>query len=516
MNGAEHLIETAVAAGLDVCLMNPGTTELHLVAAMDRVPGMRTVLGVFEGVCTGAADGYGRMAEKPALTLLHLGPGLANGIACLHNAQRARTPIVNLVGDHATRHVDHDPPLAADIDALAGAVSSWVKRPSSADRLAQDLVDAVAAASRPPGRIATLIIPADCSWGATTDSALVTPPAEAPGFSSAAVQAAARVLQSETRSVLLLGGHGLREKGLRAAARIASISSCLLYGEGFTARFERGAGWPLVSKLPYFPEEVLECFQGVDHLVLAGAREPVAFFGYPNQPSRLVPAHCRIDCLAAPDDDVAGALESLADELGGTEGAGAVAPLKRTERPVGRLTPESIAAAVTAVQPGRAIVMDEAATSRGPYVSMASTCPPHTYMMSVGGAIGHGLPCATGAALACPDRPVLALTADGCGLYTVQALWTQAREGLNVTTLIFSNRMYRILRLELARAGIDPPGKQASAMTSLTDPPLDWVKVAQGFGVPAARADRAEDLVRELDRAFQEPGPHLIEAVMAR
>lgn len=515
MNGAESLIHTAAAAGVEICFANPGTTEIHVVAAMDKVPGIRGILGVSEGVCTGAADGYGRMADKPALTLLHLGPGFANGIANLHNARRARSPVVNLIGDHATWHLESDPPLASDIISLATPVSSWVRKATQSEALSQDVAEAIAAASSPPGSVSTLIIPNDCSWDQAVMPARPIEPAPAPAVARGTIQALAGLLHSGAPAALLLGGHGLRERGLRAAARIAAVTSCCLFSETFTARFERGAGLPYVAKLPYFPEQVLEALGAVKHLLLAGAVSPVAFFGYPGQHSHLVPKGCEVHKLASPTDDVIGALEALADELGAPQGAGSTAPLERPKRPHGSISPSTMGAAVAFVQPEGAIIMDEAATSRIPYVLMAPTCPPHTYLTLTGGAIGHGLPCAIGAAIARPERPVIALEADGCALYTAQALWTQAREGLNVTTIISANRMYRIIRLELARAGLDPPGSQANALTDLSNPVIDWVAVSRGLGVPAVRVERSEDLVTELERTLAEPGPHLIEAVMA-
>jgi acetolactate synthase-1/2/3 large subunit len=514
MNGAESLIRTAVASGVDVCFTNPGTTEMQLVAALDAVPGVRAVLGLFEGVCTGAADGYGRMTDRPALTLLHLGPGLGNGIANLHNARRAATPILNLIGDHATWHLANDPPLASDIESLARPVSTWVRTSKDARELSRDTAEAISAALRPPGGVATLVVPADCAWGEASGEIARVEAARPAPVDLDAVARAARALQSGEPSALLLGGRALRQPELRAAGRIAERCGCRLFADTFVARLERGAGLPAVQRLPYFPEQLSEFLTGTAHLLLVGALEPVAFFAYPGRSGRPVPASCSTQSLAGPAGDLLGTLEALADAVGGAQPASG-APLERPDRPSGELSVGSLGQALAALQPDGAIVVDEAATSGFAYGPLSAGCPPHSYLGLTGGAIGQGLPCATGAAIACPERPVIAFQADGSGMYTLQALWTQARESLDVTTIICSNREYRILRVELARADIQQPGPQASKLTSLANPPLDWVALARGLGVPGVRADSADELVAELERALAEPGPHLIEAALA-
>ena len=513
MNGAESLIRTAAAAGVEVCFANPGTTEMQLVAALDAVPEVRAVLGLFEGVCTGAADGYGRMSERPALTLLHLGPGLANGLANLHNARRAYTPVVNMVGDHATWHVANDPPLASDIPSLAAPVSSWVRTTKKSVDLARDGAEAIAASLTPPGGGATLIVPNDCAWDEAGGPASPVAPRGARPVAEEAVAASAAALESGEPAVLLLGGSALREVGLRRAAAIAERSGCRLAAETFIARLERGGGLPVVDRLPYFPEQIAEFLADTAHLILVGAREPVSFFGYPDGVAHPAPESCRVQRLAEPAEDILGALGTLADRLNAPARAQPRPAGERAERPTGPLHPGTIGAALASVQPDGAIVMDEAATTGFPYGALSQHCPPHTVLGLTGGAIGQGLPCATGAAVACPDRPVIAFQADGSGMYTLQALWTQAREGLDVTTVICANREYRILRVELGRADIRTPGPQAQSLTSLRDPEIDWASLARGLGVPGVRVETAEALTAELELAFAEPGPHLIEAL---
>ena len=515
MNGAESLIRTALAAGVEVCFANPGTTEMPLVAALDAVEGMRAVLGLFEGVCTGAADGYARIAEKPALTLTHLGPGFANGIANLHNARRARSPIVNIIGDQATWHLAADAPLTSDIVSLARPVSAWVREVKSAEAIGHDTAEAIAAAALCPGRISTLIVPSDCQWNPGNDAAAPIPAPAAPRAPSAAVSASAEILRKHgSRAVLFLGGQAMRAGGLAAAGRIATKTGCRLVCETFPSRLERGGAMPSVEKLPYFPEQALDLLSKYDATVLAGALSPVAFFGYPNMPSSLIPEGRIAVTLATPEQDSIAALEALADEVGASSGAGTGVTAKRPPRPAGKLDSATVGSALAAMMPENCIVMDEAATTGLPFFAASAAAPPHTYLALTGGAIGQGLPCATGAAVAAPGRKVIAFQADGSGMYTVQALWTQAREHLDVTTLICNNRRYRILQVELARAGVTEPGRKARSLTSLADPEIEWAKVAAGLGIPAVRVETAEALCAQLERALAEPGPNLIEMLI--
>lgn len=513
MNGAEALLESAVRAGVDLCLANPGTTEMPLVAALDSQRGMRSVLGLFEGVCTGAADGFARMAGRPALTLLHLGPGLANGIANLHNARRARSPVLNLVGDQASWHRSWDAPLSSDIEGLARPVSGWVRATRCADELAGDFARALAAAEGPPGQVATLVVPADCQWEEAPSGPAARPKARAPERVADERVSNAAVRLRGARAALLLGGDALRAPGLRAAARVAAATGATLFCETFPARVERGAGLPSLTRLAYFPEQASEALAPFERVLLVGCHEPVAFFGYPKGSSRLAPAGSLL-ALSRPGEDAAQALEALADSLGAPPRAPAAATPERPGNPTGRLDPGTLGAVVAARQPEGAVIIDEGATSSGPWWALAEAAPPHSTLTLTGGAIGQGPPCATGAALACPDRPVIALQADGSGLYTLQALWTQAREGLHVVTVLCANRRYRILQIELARAGIAEPGPTAGSLTDLSHPDIDWVSLARGFGVAGTRVETAEELDRALGRALSEPGPHLIEALL--
>ncbi|MEY2406626.1 MAG: acetolactate synthase large subunit [Acidimicrobiaceae bacterium] len=512
--GAERLITAAVTSGVEVCFANPGTTELPLVAALDSVPGVRAVLGLFEGVCTGAADGYGRVAGRPALTLLHLGPGFANGIANLHNARRARTPVVNLIGDHATWHLAADAPLTSDITSLASPVSGWVRTAATADGLADDLVDAVAAARTPPGQVATLIVPVDCQWDSARDEPIAPrPAAKAAAVGAEAIANAAKAVVAGPSTVLYVGGAALRARGLRAVARVQAATGCRVFAETFAATAERGRHLPWVRSLPYFPERAVEALEGADVFVTAGAPPPVSFFAVRGVPSVLIPDGCTHLTLAEPGDDVEGALEALADALGATTDVDLDERADLEVPSGGRVTADSAGQAVAALLPEGAIVIDEAATSGLGFTLLAPAAAPHTTLALTGGAIGSGLPLAVGAAVAAPDRRVVALQADGSGMYTLQSLWTMARESLDVTVVVFSNRRYAILGVELHRAGIDP-GAIASALTDLSHPDLDWVSLATGMGVPASRATTNDEMVEQLRRSLQTPGPSLIEAAI--
>ena len=514
MNGAESLIRTLIDAGVDVCFANPGTTEMPMVRAIDETAGMRAVLCLFEGVCTGAADGYARMAEKPGLTLLHLGPGFANGIAYLHDARRARSPIINLIGEHATWHLAADAPLNSDIESLAKPVSAWVRRNSSAEELAGDVAEAIEVASTKPGRIATLIVPHDCQMDAANGPVAVREIAPPPKVGEGAINQAVEALRRDEPKVLFLGGYALGERGLKAAARIAAATGCKLMCETFPARWERGAGTTVVERLPYFPEAAIAAISPYRSVVLAGAKPPVAFFGYPGAPSYIISPEQRTSILAGPEEDVAGALEALAEALDAPVNIDQNSIVQIPPRPSGKITPETLSAAVAALLPENAVVMDESNTSMAPFLAMSQSAARHTLLTQPGGAIGLGPPCATGAAIACPDRVVINLQSDGSAMYTLQALWTQARERLDVKTIVCNNRSYRILGIELMRAGAKEVGKQAQSLIGLTQPAIDWVSLAKGMGVHGARVETAEDLTQELERALAEAGPQLIEAIL--
>ncbi len=514
MNGAESLLRTLVASGVEVCFANPGTSEMHFVAALDRVEGMRAVLGLFEGAVTGMADGYGRMAEKPAATLLHLGPGLANGLANLHNARRAATPIVNIVGDHATYHAQYDAPLASDVLGFARPVSGWVQSSMSARAVATDGARAVQAALQYPGQIATLILPADTAW-LEADRAAPALPKPMPAIASPeAIEQAADALRSGRKTMILMRGAALKERGLTAAGRIAAASGARIACDTFAPRCQRGAGRVEVERIPYFAEQIVEFMKGTEQLILVGASPPVSFFAYPNKPSWCTPGDCRILYLAHPNEDGTVALDALADAVKAPKQPSHVGASKKPDIPNGPLNPLTAGQVIAHYLPSGAIISDEGATAGGGVHRFAATIEPHDHLSLTGGAIGQGIPVATGAAVACPDRKVVCLQGDGSAMYTLQALWTQARESLDVTTLIFANRSYAILNIELARVGAGDPGPKAISMLDLHNPVLDWVKLASAMGVEASRATSVEEFVAQFESAMVNRGPRLIEVVV--
>ena len=516
MNGAEALIDTLVRSDIELCLANPGTSEMQLVSAIDKVPGMRPVLALFEGVVTGAADGYARMAGKPACTLLHLGPGLANGIANLHNAQKAFSPVINVVGDHATYHRQYDTPLNADLEGMARPVSHWLESARTPAALAELGAQAVVAAGRVPGRIATLVAPADSAW---TDLPADFKPVAArslaplPRVPASTVEEVARAIRAAKNPLLLLGGEALIGESLFNAGRLAARCGLRLHAETFNRRVERGAGrLPLVF-VPYRGELALELLDGVDLMVLVGARSPCAFFAYPHKPSELIPPGCRVLPLARPTDDVATALAELTAALD----AGGSEPLRQAlalpDFEPGPLDTRRIAQVVARRMPEHAIVIDEAITGSLPAQQATIGSPPHDWIQLCGGSIGNGLPLAVGAALGAPGRKVICLEGDGSAMYTAQALWTMARERLDVISIIYANRNYAILNFELERVGAGTPGARARSMLNIGNPALDWVSLARGMGVDGVRVDTAEALDAALARMVAEPGPHLVEAV---
>ena len=511
MNGAESLIRTLAAGGVDTCFSNPGTSEIHIVGALDRIPEMRCVLGLFEGVVTGAADGYARMAEKPAWTLLHLGPGFGNGLANLHNARRAQVPIINVIGQHATYHLRYDTPLTSDIEGIAKPFSEWLRTCSSTSEVGRDAVEAITAARTAPGKIATLIVPADVAWSEGGTVATLPEFPAPPLPTNAAVERVAAMLRSGLKTAILMTGNALYGKGLAAAGRIASATGAKLFAPYPVARLERGAGLPPVERVAYVLEQGVEQFKEFRQLILVGARAPIAYFAYPGKDSVFTSGECEIHTLANPGEDYIGALEAVEAALSLPRRQYAGEKIDQPTLPVGTISLPGLSAVVGAFLPKHAIVVDESMTSGRGLMAATKGAPPHDWLGNTGGSIGIALPLAVGAAVACPRRKVLCLSADGSGMYTLQALWTMAREGLNVTVVIFANRDYAVLKREFSYLGAGEPGRRALDMFEIGRPDLDWVHLAKGMGVPGTRVTSLEGFGKTLQEGMESEGPSLIE-----
>ena len=512
MNGAETLVETMLASGVTVCFANPGTSEMHFVAALDTHPDMRCILCLFEGGVTGAADGYARMSGNVAGTLLHLGPGFANGWANLHNARKGHSGIVNVVGDHAGYHLKHDAPLQSDLDGVAGSVSHWMRRAGEADEVAPLGAEAIRAARG--GEIATLILPADSAWGESTAAPVTAAPPRVKHLpDTARIEAAAEALK-EPGAALLPGGPALYGAGAELAGRISTRTGARLIAPFFSPRIELGGGAVAFEPMFYQGAQNAEFLKDIKSLTCLGEAPPVNFFAYPGQPSTPDPAGCVIDKLCHPDWDIQGTLEALA-EAAGVDGSEDIARIETTipDPGTGGLTPDGVGRALANATPDSAIMVNEAVTAGfgiWPHVNAAAR---HDRINTTGGAIGQCLPAALGAAVACPDRPVFAVSGDGSAMYQVQSLWTAARERLNITFIIIANRGYQILHHELEAQGAPKPGRNARAMFDIEDPLIDWQAMAAGHGVAAARATTCEEMTAALAQAASTPGPFLIEAV---
>ena len=512
MNGAESLIRTLVAGGVDTCFTNPGTSEMHVVAALDGATEMRCVLGLFEGVVTGAADGYARMTGKPACSLLHLGPGLANGTANLHNASKAHTPIISLVGQHPAHHLKYDAPLTSDIEAIARPYSHWLRTSRAASEIGRDAADAIVAAGNEPGQIATLIVPADVAWsdGGSVAARPAVPKAPLPPHEN--VERAAALLRSGARTAMMITGSALHGEGLKAAGQIASATGAKLFAPYSLPRMERGAGRVPVQRLPYVPDQAIETLKEFRQLILVGAPIPVSYFAYPTKSSVLSPPDGVMHALASPTEDSAGALEALASALSLNDKSEVLTQAaERPAAPTGEITLAGLATTVAALLPENCIVVDEAMTSGRGMMAASRGVAPHDWLGNTGGSIGIALPLAVGAAVAAPDRRVLCLTADGSSMYTLQAWWTMAREGLNVTTVVFANRAYAVLQWEYSGLGVGAPGPRAADLFHIGRPDIDWVMMAKSMGVPAARANSLESFGDLLRKGFAGEGPSLIE-----
>ena len=512
MNGADTLVQTLLAGGVNVCFSNPGTSEIHIVAALDHARAMRCVLGLFEGVVTGAADGYARMAEKPACTLLHLGPGLANGLANLHNAFRARVPIINLVGQHATFHLQHDTPLTSDVESTGRIYSKWLRTSPSSTQVAGDAGEAIVGARTAPGQIATLIIPADVAWGegSPVGKPMSIPAAKIP--SSAAIDRAAVMLRSGLPTAMLLSGKALYGQGLAEAGRIAAATGAKLLSPYPFTRFQRGAGVPAVDRIAYILEQAKDQLKEFRQFILVGASVPIAYFAYPGKDSSMLPADSEVHTLALPEEDLVGALSALASVLSTPAASPGREPrVEQPTLPTGEITLPGVSAVIGALIPEDAILVEESMTSGRGLMPATRNSSPHDWLGNTGGSIGIALPLAVGAAVASPDRRVLCLTADGSAMYTLQALWTMAREGLKITTVVFANRSYAVLKREFSYLGVGEPGPKAKEMFDIGRPDLDWVQLAKGMGVPGIRVTSLDAFAKALKEGFSSDGPALIE-----
>ena len=514
MNGAQSMLQTLVNNGVEVCFTNPGTSEMHMVAAIGETGAMRSVLGLFEGVCTGAADGYARMAGKPACTLLHLGPGLSNGSANLHNALKANTPVINLIGDHATYHKKYDAPLNSDVEGLSHPISHWVKTVPSAEELPAAAAAAVVAANVQPGQIATVIIPGDCAWDESVAPAAAQPLPEVPLVADSVVEAIAEKLQNGRKTMLLLSNMALTERCLELVDQIAQKTHSRAFCDTFTTRLPRGEGRCQIERLGYFAEQATVQLAEAEQLIVVGTKAPVGFFAYPGKVSEFKPEGCEVFCLAEVQENAEDALARLVTALD----AGAIEPrrtrLKKPGLATGTISPESTARAIAEYLPTDAIVVDEGATAGFMMYPLTEQAEPHDWLSLTGGSIGYGLPAAVGAAIACPDRKLVCLEGDGAAMYTIQALWTMAREELDVCVVIMANRKYQILQVELARVGAQSMNKKTLDMLNLTSPDLDFVAMATGMGVRATRASTAEEFNHQFAAAMAQKGPCLIEAVL--
>jgi len=513
MNGAEALLKTLVDCGVDTCFANPGTSEMQLVSAIGNTETVRPVLCLFEGVATGAADGYGRMADKPAITLLHLGSGFSNGMANLHNARRARTPVVNIVGDHSTYHLQYDAPLTSDLPALADWASGWMKVAESPEHLSQLGAEAILASMQAGGQIATIIAPADHAWNETNASAAPIPGAAVPVPDRDMIAGVAEKLQNGKRSALFLSGNALRDESLIVLGQIAASTGADLVCTTFPARLQRGAGRVPVQRLPYFAEQASALLEPYEQLVLVGASAPVSFFAYPGKESWLVPEGCEMLTLVEAEGDVAGAIMALSRELP-AGGDVSYTPRRIPEVGGGKLSSEAIGRVINKYMPADAIVSDEGATCGLAIYAGLESAEPHDWLTLTGGAIGQGLPLALGAALACPERKVVALQADGSGMYTVQALWSMVREDVDVTVVLLNNRSYAILNIELQRVGAGSPSAKTLSMLDLSNPDLDFRGLATSLGMAASRAETVAEFEARFREAMESRGPKLIEAIV--
>jgi len=387
-----------------------------------------------------------------------------------------------------------------------------VKSAESADEVGPLAAEAVAASHGPPGGPVTLILPADTAWTETNTTGPKSARPRKGSVDEAAIVEAEKRIRAAKKPVILLGSGVITPAGLAAAGRLGAKGLRVLT-DTFIARQPRGAGRFAPDRMMYFGEMALADLEGVDLMVLVETVEPVAFFAYPDRPSVLVPEGCETLTLADRSQDGAAALAHLGDRLG-APAQPAVQDLALPDPQAGPLTPAAAGAAIARHLPEGAVISDDSVTSGQPILNLSRTARPHDWLGLTGGAIGQGVPLAVGAAVASPGRKVVSLNGDGAAAYTIQGLWSLAREGLDVTVVIFANNVYRILGIELGRTGAGNPGPAAGRLLSLGDPNIDWVSLSKGLGVPAVRCETAEAFDAAFARCMAEPGPHLIEAAL--
>ena len=512
MTGADALVQTLADCGVKACFANPGTSEMHLVTALDNEPRVRSVLCLFEGVATGAADGYARVSGVPAMTLLHLGAGYMNGGANIHNAKRAHTPMINVIGDHATYHVRYDAPLTSNILGLVGPNSIWVKSVDDVSKAGTLAEEAFRASQSGKGGPISLILPADSAWNEGAQKADQRPlPTKQPASEDIVAEAAQKVTSAE-KPMILISGTALSEAGLSQAARLEAAGVRVMT-DAFIWKQARGAGRFAPARMQYFAEGAMADLEGADLMLVAGTQMPVAFFAYPDKPSVLVPEGCELFLMGGPESDSAETLKLLADKLG-AKGSAPVMERKAPDCPDGPVTPKTVGQSINRHMPSGGLISDDGVTASLPVFLATMGAEPHELMMLTGGAIGQGMPLAIGASVAKPDAKTICLTGDGAGMYTVQSLWTMARENLDVTTIVFVNHSYRILNIELQRTGAGNPGPAAQSMLNLGTPEIDWVAMASAQGVHAEAVSTAEAFDEAFERAMNTKGPKLIAALM--
>lgn len=517
VNGAEALVATLEACGVTACFANPGTTELEIVAALDRSAGIRSVPVLFEGVAVGAADGFGRMSGIPGAALLHTGAGFPNGLSAVLNAAKASSPSIAIVGDHplAIREWNHVIASGVDIERVAAPYAKWVRR-SRLTTVGQDAADAFAAACSAPGGPATLVVPSDVAWSAGAEPGRPSAAQKPSPVSAEAVLQAAYALRLPGEAALVLHGEATVDPAaLRAAADIAATTGCRVMARA--SRIVRGPDFLPVEFLPYSPMLAIEALKGIRHLVLVGAHPPIMPWTYPDRSAPMMAdPECRIWTLARPEENVVDALTTLAAEIGGDRSRAAPQPAPGMA-PVpasGTVTPDALAQSIAALIPENAIVIDESVTTGRSFYQVSAASRPHDWLRNLGGALGYGQPVAIGSAIACPDRKVIVLQGDGAAMYTPQSLWTIAHEGLNVLVVIFANRSYEVLRVDMRLRHQNVDGAVNHALTDLGTPAIDWAGLARSLGIRSARLDSMQAFNEAFAREAQTAEPALLEVIV--
>ena len=515
MNGAAAFFKSIVDNGIDTIFACPGTSEMQVVDEVGY-SNLRVVLCLFENSVTGMADGYARMLDKPALGMVHVTCGLTNALANMHNARIANSRMIIFGGGVHVAHEVNEPvhSMLQRQPYVAQIAAQCVIEARSPDQLAAAATQALKASNDGAGKIVYVYGPNNAVWGESSFQGKLTSSAEQrQRVSTATISSIADTLKAGKKTAFILDNLALREEGLEILGRIAEGAGGRLFREWLPSRIAMGAGRVRTETLPYGGAEGRELLSEFDQIVLVGAKIPVCPFSYENQPWVKIPENCNVHTLATADHDILAALEELATQLDLPEKASNRYNRKPGEPPTGPLSGNSIVQSLSILMPADSIVLDEAMLENVMFPLLMDGAAPFDFMAACpGGAIGAGPPVACGAAIACPNRKVILLEGDFSLMQGNTALWSMAQHNLDICVINYNNEGSASLSTELARVRQGEAQPKSIELLRIRKPTIDYAAMAESMGVPASRAETAEEFHLQLTKAMSTKGPHFIDA----